>query len=157
FSWWRGKRPAFLWDGLACRSARQTVCKTVLQKWRVWILAPGAFRLRTTNIPLFWGEPIMAPAALLAIDQGTTSTPAVVYDSAGRALGTAARELTQHYPRPGCVEHDAEEIWQSVAAVVPAALTAAGIAARDLAAVGLTNQRETVVLWKRTGGRPVAR
>src|SRR5262249_52166907 len=66
-------------------------------------------------------------------------------------------ELTQHYPRPGWVEHDAEEIWQSVAAVVPSALTAAGIAARDLAAVGLTNQRETVVLWERAGGLPVAR
>ena len=57
----------------------------------------------------------MATATILAIDQGTTSTRAVVYDAAGRALGAASRELTQHYPRPGWVEHDAEEIWASVA------------------------------------------
>jgi glycerol kinase len=99
----------------------------------------------------------MTAPGILSIDQGTTSTRAVVYDAAGRALGSAARELTQHYPRPGWVEHDAEEIWQSVADVVPRALTAAGVAARDLAAVGLTNQRETVVLWERRGGGPVAR
>ena len=66
----------------------------------------------------------MATAFLLAIDQGTTSTRAVVYDAAGRARGTAARELTQHYPQPGWVEHDAEEIWQSVREVVPQALAA---------------------------------
>lgn len=99
----------------------------------------------------------MTAPRILAIDQGTTSTRAVVYDAAGRALGGAARELTQHYPRPGWVEHDAEEIWQSVADVVPGALAAAGVAPAELAAVGLTNQRETVVLWERAGGRPVAR
>jgi glycerol kinase len=99
----------------------------------------------------------MTEPHVLAIDQGTTSTRAVVYDAAGRAAGSAARELTQHYPRPGWVEHDAEEIWQSVAEVVPRALAAAGVDGRSLAAVGLTNQRETVVLWERDGGRPVAR
>ena len=66
----------------------------------------------------------MATAYLLAIDQGTTSTRAVVYDAAGRAVGAASRELTQHYPRPGWVEHDAEEIWASVREVVPQALAA---------------------------------
>jgi glycerol kinase len=94
---------------------------------------------------------------LLAIDQGTTSTRAVVYDAAGRTLGSAARELTQHYPQPGWVEHDAEEIWQSVAAVVPQALAAAGTAPEGVTSIGLTNQRETAVLWERAGGRPVAR
>jgi glycerol kinase len=94
---------------------------------------------------------------VLAIDQGTTGTRAVVYDAAGQVRGTAARELTQHYPRPGWVEHDAEEIWQSVAEVVPRALADARVEARDLAAVGLTNQRETCVVWERAGGRPVAR
>jgi glycerol kinase len=99
----------------------------------------------------------MTAPRILAIDQGTTSTRAVVYDAAGRTLGSAARELTQNYPRPGWVEHDADEIWQSVADVVPRAVAEAGVAPAELAAVGLTNQRETVVLWERAGGRPVAR
>jgi glycerol kinase len=99
----------------------------------------------------------MTTAYILAIDQGTTSTRAVVYDAAGRALGSAARELTQHYPRPGWVEHDAEEIWESVRAVVPPALAAAGVESRQLTALGLTNQRETVLLWDRADGRPVGR
>jgi glycerol kinase len=94
---------------------------------------------------------------VLAIDQGTTSTRAVVYDASGRSCGSAGRELTQHYPQPGWVEHDAEEIWASVADVVPRALAEARIEATQLAAIGLTNQRETVVLWERDSGRPVAR
>src|SRR5215471_15700070 len=101
-------------------------------------------------------SPMTAPH-LLAIDQGTTSTRAVVYDAAGRACGSASRELTQHYPRPGWVEHDAEEIWAAVAEVVPRALAEASIEGRQLTALGLTNQRETVVLWERDTGRPVAR
>src|SRR5579871_1582672 len=96
-------------------------------------------------------------AHVLAIDQGTTSTRAVVYDAGGNVRGSAAREFTQHYPRPGWVEHDAEEIWRSVAAVVPEALAAAGIFPGDLLGVGLTNQRETTVLWERANSRPVAR
>src|ERR1700720_4269481 len=87
--------------------------------------------------PLFLGG--SAPMEhILAIDQGTTSSRAVVYDRAGRALGTAAHEFSQHFPRPGWVEHDAEEIWESVARVVPEALRAAGIDGRKLAAIGLT-------------------
>jgi glycerol kinase len=93
----------------------------------------------------------------LALDQGTTSTRAVVYDEAGRARGSAGRELAQHYPRPGWVEHDAEEIWASVREVVPKALAEAGVEAGAMAAVGITNQRETVVLWERDTGRPLAR
>src|SRR6516165_9454204 len=87
--------------------------------------------------------PVMAAAYLLALDQGTTSTRAIVYDDAGRNRGSAAREFTQHYPRPGWVEHDTEEIWQGVAAVVPEALAKAGAKPGDLAAIGITNQRET--------------
>jgi glycerol kinase len=93
---------------------------------------------------------------ILSIDQGTTSTRAVVYDAAGRARGSASRELTQHYPQPGWVEHDAEEIWLTVSDVVPRALVAAGVSANQLAGVGVTNQRETVVVWERDTGRPVA-
>src|SRR5437867_7340714 len=99
----------------------------------------------------------MAPAYLLAIDQGTTSSRAVVYDPAGRCVGSAAREITQHFPQPGWVEHDAEEIWQSVAEVVPKALQQAAVAADQLAGIGVTNQRETVVVWERSSGKPQAR
>ena len=97
------------------------------------------------------------PGFVLAIDQGTTSTRAAIYDAAGRSLGSAAQEITQHYPRPGWVEHDADEIWQSVAGVVPRALETAGVQAAALAAIGLTNQRETSVLWDRQTGKPAAR
>jgi glycerol kinase len=94
---------------------------------------------------------------LLAIDQGTTSTRAVVFDGTGRSLGSDAQEFTQHYPRPGWVEHDADEIWQSVGRVVPRALAAAGIGGQQLAAIGLTNQRETCVFWDRRSGSPAGR
>jgi glycerol kinase len=99
----------------------------------------------------------MPPPYVLAIDQGTTSTRAVVYDAAGRSLGSAGRELTQHYPQPGWVEHDTEEIWASVADVVPRALAEARVQGNQLTTIGLTNQRETVVLWERDSGRPVTR
>lgn len=93
---------------------------------------------------------------LLAIDQGTSSTRAVIYDGQGQEVGSAAREFPQHYPQPGWVEHDVEDIWRTVAQVVPEALAAAKVDARKLAAIGLTNQRETTVLWNRTDGKPVA-
>jgi len=99
----------------------------------------------------------MASTHILAIDQGTTSTRALVYDSTGRCLGSSARELTQHYPQHGWVEHDAEEIWQSVREVVPRAIEAARIKPDQLLAVGLTNQRETTVLWERSTGKPLGR
>jgi glycerol kinase len=99
----------------------------------------------------------MTKVHVLAIDQGTTSTRALVYDAAGAPRGAAGRELTQHYPRPGWVEHDAEEIWRAVREVVPEALQRAGVAAGDLAAIGLTNQRETTLLWERAGGAPLGR
>jgi glycerol kinase len=97
----------------------------------------------------------MTATYLLAIDQGTTGTRAAVFDARGNCRGTAARELTQHYPRPGWVEHDAEEIWASVRSVVPQALAQAMISPAELAGIGITNQRETVVLWERQGGKPL--
>lgn len=93
---------------------------------------------------------------ILAIDQGTTSTRAIVYEATGHKLGQAAKELTQYYPQPGWVEHDPEEIWSAVRETVPAALAEARIDARQLAGIGVTNQRETVVIWERATGRPLA-
>jgi glycerol kinase len=93
---------------------------------------------------------------VLAIDQGTTSTRALVYNAQAHCLGSAALELKQHYPRPGWVEHDAEEIWRAVAEVVPRALAAARVDAGSLAAIGVTNQRETTVLWDRASGKAAA-
>jgi glycerol kinase len=95
-------------------------------------------------------------AYLLAIDQGTTSTRAIVYDEHGQSRGTAQREFTQYYPQPGWVEHDAEEIWRTVADVVPRALAAAHIEAQSLAAIGIADQRETSIVWDRGDGKPVA-
>jgi glycerol kinase len=94
---------------------------------------------------------------VLAIDQGTTSTRAVIFDQTGKALASSARELTQHYPKPGWVEHDAEEIWQAVVEVVSRSLETARLDVSNIAAIGLTNQRETTVLWERAGGKPLAR
>ncbi|TBR26112.1 glycerol kinase [bacterium] len=91
---------------------------------------------------------------VLALDQGTTGTRALVYGPGGRLVASAYREFTQHFPRPGWVEHDAAEIWRSAQTVIKAAL--AGLDARRVAAVGVTNQRETTVVWDRQG-RPLAR
>jgi glycerol kinase len=99
----------------------------------------------------------MSAKFILAIDQGTTSTRAVIFDEAGTAVASAAQELTQHYPQPGWVEHDPEEIWQSVAKTIPQALAQARIDLGALTGIGLTNQRETVVIWERATGRPLAR
>ena len=92
---------------------------------------------------------------VLAIDQGTTSTRALVVDARGRPVAQAQRELPQIYPRPGWVEHDPEEIWGATLDVMRRALSAAGLAARDLAAIGITNQRETTLVWERASGRPI--
>jgi glycerol kinase len=94
---------------------------------------------------------------VLAIDQGTTSTRAIVFDAAFDVRGLAQQELAQHFPAPGLVEHDPDEIWNATITVVKDALARAGLTARDLAAVGITNQRETVVIWERATGRPIHR
>jgi glycerol kinase len=95
-------------------------------------------------------------SAILALDQGTTSSRAIVFDEAGQVLGTAQQELTQIYPQSGWVEQDAEEIWSTQLATARAALAQAGLSAGSIAAIGITNQRETTVLWERATGRPIA-
>ena len=92
---------------------------------------------------------------ILALDQGTTSSRAIVFDERGSIRAVAQREFRQIFPRPGWVEHDPLEIWESQLAVAQEALREAGLTAQDVAAIGITNQRETVVLWDRTTGRPV--
>ena len=92
---------------------------------------------------------------LIAIDQGTTSTRAIVFDASLKPLATAQRELPQHFPASGWVEHDAEDIWQAVVDTVRAAMAQAGLAAKDIAGIGITNQRETVVVWDRATGKPI--
>jgi glycerol kinase len=92
---------------------------------------------------------------ILAVDQGTTGTTCLVVDESLRAVGRGYREITQHFPQPGWVEHDPEELWASVLATAEEALAAAGIGARELTAIGITNQRETTVVWERASGRPV--
>ncbi|WP_412061265.1 glycerol kinase GlpK [Rubrivirga sp. IMCC45206] len=94
---------------------------------------------------------------VLALDQGTTSSRAIVFDGDGAAVATAQREITQHFPEPGWVEHDADEIWATQLATAREALATAGVEAADLAAIGITNQRETTVVWDRATGEPVHR
>jgi glycerol kinase len=94
---------------------------------------------------------------ILAIDQGTTGTTCLVLDETGRVAGRAYAEIEQHYPRPGWVEHDPDALWQSVRDVGAAALRDAGLSGSGLRAVGITNQRETVVAWDRATGRPLHR
>ena len=94
---------------------------------------------------------------VLAIDQGTTGSTALVLDRQGAVRGRGYAELPQHFPRPGWVEHDAGEIWDSVGAAVRAALKAARADRSSIAAIGITNQRETTLLWDRASGRPVGR
>lgn len=92
---------------------------------------------------------------LLALDQGTSSSRSIVFDEAGRIVAMAQREFRQIYPQPGWVEHDPEEIWTSQLATAREALALAGLTARDIRAIGITNQRETTVVWNRRTGRPV--
>jgi len=92
---------------------------------------------------------------LLAIDQGTTSTRAILFDAALTPIATAQQELRQIYPAPGLVEHDPEEIWSATVATVREALAKAGAGAGDVAGIGITNQRETTIVWDRATGRPI--
>ncbi|MCJ7997824.1 glycerol kinase GlpK [Rhizobium cremeum] len=94
---------------------------------------------------------------ILAIDQGTTSSRAVVFDGDMTIAGVGQQEFTQHFPSSGWVEHDAEEIWRSVLATVRTALTKASVSAADITAIGITNQRETTVVWDRKTGEPLHR
>lgn len=94
---------------------------------------------------------------ILALDQGTTSSRAIIFDHAGNIIATGQQEFTQYYPKPGWVEHDAEEIWRTQLAVARQALAVGGITASQLAAIGITNQRETTVIWDRKTGLPIHR
>ena len=94
---------------------------------------------------------------ILALDQGTTGSTVMVFDQRGRVLGRAYSEFKQFYPKPAWVEHDAEEIWRVTYSLIAKACRSAGIRPADLAAIGITNQRETTVLWDRKSGRPLHR
>ena len=94
---------------------------------------------------------------LLALDQGTTSSRAIVFDRHGRAVSTAQQEFTQHYPRPGWVEHNPHDLWASTRRTALGAVAEANLTGKNIAAIGLTNQRETTVLWDRRTGRPLHR
>lgn len=93
---------------------------------------------------------------ILALDQGTTSSRSILFDRDGNIVALAQREFTQHFPQPGWVEHDASEIWISQAVTIAEVLARAEVSPGEIAAVGITNQRETVVLWDRATGHPVA-
>ncbi|MDZ7265728.1 MAG: glycerol kinase GlpK [candidate division KSB1 bacterium] len=92
---------------------------------------------------------------LLALDQGTTSSRSIIFDQEGNMRAWSQQEFTQYYPQPGWVEHDPEEIWQTQLATARAALQKAGLSAKDIAAIGITNQRETTLLWERKTGKAV--
>ena len=95
------------------------------------------------------------PDYLLAIDQGTTSTRTILFDAALTPVASAQQEFTQVYPAPGLVEHDPEDIWSTTLSTVRAAIARAGAHTSDIAALGITNQRETTVVWERATGRPI--
>jgi glycerol kinase len=92
---------------------------------------------------------------ILALDQGTTSSRAIIFDQSGAITAVAQQEFRQIFPQPGWVEHDANEIWASQSGVAADALQKAGLSATDIAAIGITNQRETTVVWERATGRPI--
>ena len=97
----------------------------------------------------------MASKFILALDQGTSSSRAIVFDHEGNICSVAQQEFTQHFPKPGWVEHDPMEIWSSEAAVIAQAITKVGVTGKDLAAIGITNQRETTIVWDAETGVPV--
>ncbi len=99
----------------------------------------------------------MKPRFVMAIDQGTTSTRAILFDHGGQLVAVSQLEHHQYYPKPGWLEHDAAEIWRNVEKVVLRVLADVGATAADIAAVGLANQRETIVIWERSTGKPVRR
>ncbi len=94
--------------------------------------------------------------AILALDQGTTSSRALLFDRDGEILASAQREFTQHFPQPGWVEHDAHEIWQTQCEVAAEVIAKSALAGTDIGGIGITNQRETTVLWDRASGLPLA-
>ena len=92
---------------------------------------------------------------ILSIDQGTTSTRAIIFDKSCHIISSAQQEIKQYYPKPGWVEHDANEIWISVLTTITSALIKADLMAKQIQAIGITNQRETTVIWDKNTGRPI--
>src|SRR4028118_528450 len=92
---------------------------------------------------------------ILALDQGTTSSRAIVFDHSGSIISVAQKEFKQYFPQPGWVEHDPEDIWSSQFSVMAEVLAKSGLKTEQLAAIGITNQRETTVVWDRTTGKPL--
>ena len=92
---------------------------------------------------------------IVALDQGTTSSRAIIFDKAQHMVGSAQKEFTQIYPKPGWVEHDAMEIYASQYSVLTEALARSGVSPEEVAAIGITNQRETTVVWDKATGRPI--
>ena len=97
----------------------------------------------------------MSNQYILALDQGTSSSRAIVFDHEGRIASVAQQEFTQYFPQPGWVEHDPMEIWASEAAVIAEAISKIGINGLDIAAIGITNQRETTIVWDAETGLPI--
>ena len=102
-------------------------------------------RERNTNLSNYIG----------AVDQGTTSTRFIVFDKSGRVVSVPQKEHRQIFPKPGWVEHDPEEIWRRTEEVITEAMEQKGLQPKDLAAIGITNQRETTIVWNRKTGKPV--
>src|SRR5262249_25114889 len=102
------------------------------------------------------GRPHMTAPLLLAVDQGTTSTRSIVFDASLSVVAVAQEEFPQHYPSSGWVEHDPEDLWRTTLSTMRAALAKAGATAAQIAAIGITNQRETTLLWDRKTGKPIA-
>src|SRR6476620_7581204 len=92
---------------------------------------------------------------ILSFDQGTTSSRAIVFDKKGMIVSVAQKEFTQIFPKPGWVEHDANEIWSTQLGVAAEAITKAGLTVQNIAGIGITNQRETTVVWERATGQPI--
>ncbi|MEP3571185.1 MAG: FGGY family carbohydrate kinase, partial [Flavobacteriaceae bacterium] len=92
---------------------------------------------------------------ILALDQGTTSSRAVVFDKAGSIISVAQKEFTQIFPKPGWVEHDANEIWATQAGMAAETVSKKGLKGEQIAAIGITNQRETIVVWDKNTGEPI--
>src|SRR5690606_23172333 len=92
---------------------------------------------------------------ILALDQGTTSSRAIIFDNEGQVVAMAQKEFKQYYPQSGWVEHDAREIWSSQLSVATEVVAKAGLKASSIAAIGITNQRETAVVWEKSTGRPI--
>ena len=92
---------------------------------------------------------------ILSLDQGTTSSRAIIFDKQGAIIAVAQKEFTQIFPQPGWVEHDANEIWSTQLGVAAEAISQAGLTVENIAAIGITNQRETTVVWERATGKPI--